>query len=383
MEKNIAKKIDTERIGDRVRIYLRGNTWYANFQHERRQHRLSLETSSKKQARTLAIRLEADLAAGRYEEQVKAVGISTAIEAYVKYLKTEGRARKTLQKVELVMHRVRTLAEARDCESLLDIDLSFVDAYRAELARQGRAQKTLLNQTVIIRQLINFALQRQMIRKDPLQGLKLRKVKSRPQPCWSRDEVKRIIAAASGVYHDTMLLLAETGMRVGEAKWLTWDDIDFVNGVILIRPKDDWRPKSGDQRSVPMSPAVKSLLAQRSRQGRWVLVAKKKRESDDDRQIAERLLLVYLKRLLQKMGLAGHVHTFRHSFISHAIISGIPEAVVRQWVGHVDREILDHYTHIADRTSATAMTRLFDDSPVAPPGQEPRDGKGVPAPQTD
>jgi site-specific recombinase XerD len=77
-----------------------------------------------------------------------------------------------------------------------------------------------------------------------------------------------------------------------------------------------------------------------------------------DRQISERRLLLSLKRFLKQLGLKGHLHTFRHSFISHALIQGIPEAIVRQWVGHVDRDVMKLYTHIADAASQAAMQRL-------------------------
>jgi integrase len=43
-------------------------------------------------------------------------------------------------------------------------------------------------------------------------------------------------------------LLAETGMRIGEAKWLTWEDVDFNHNLLLIRAKDTWRPKNGEDR---------------------------------------------------------------------------------------------------------------------------------------
>lgn len=37
---------------------------------------------------------------------------------------------------------------------------------------------------------------------------------------------------------------------------------------------------------------------------------------------------------------------------------GTPEAIVRQWVEHVDSHALKLYTHIADEASQTAMQRL-------------------------
>jgi site-specific recombinase XerD len=41
------------------------------------------------------------------------------------------------------------------------------------------------------------------------------------------------------------------------------------------------------------------------------------------------------------------------------LTSGIPEAIVREWVGHVDRETIRIYTHIARAQSREALDRLF------------------------
>ena len=88
-----------------------------------------------------------------------------------------------------------------------------------------------------------------------------------------------------------------------------------------------------------------------------------------DRQISERRLLLYLKRVLKRLGLTGHLHTFRHSFISNALMTGIAEAIVRHWVGHVDREVMKLYTHIADEASQAAMQRLAEAN-LKPPAAE-------------
>lgn len=354
------KKIDSEPIGDRVSMYRRGDTWYANFQFEGRQRRISLKTSSKKQARTLAIRLEADLTSGLYTEQARAPSVKSVVAAYLAALQGEGRARKTMQKMQSVTTRLTELAERRKARSILDIDLRFMDAFRAE-RRAKVGDKTIYTESVIVRQVVNFALRRRMIAQDPLRGLTLRKVKSRPQPFWGHDQVEQVVGDADGGYKTILQVLAYTGMRVGEAMWLTWDDIDPECRVIQIRGKDDWKPKTGDQQVIPIPEVLRQVLLAVPRSGRWVLTAPStKSHPSGDRQFSDRRLLVYLKKLLKARGLAGHVHTFRHSFISHAIISGTPEAIVRQWVGHVDREILQHYTHIADRTSAQAMAALFN-----------------------
>lgn len=350
---------DSETIGDRVTIFKRGSQWYANFQEGRRQVRRSLKTTSKKQARQLAIKLEADLMAGRGSTARRAVLLVKLTEAYLKRLRVDGRKKKTIQKNELVVRRVLALAELRRVRSCADVNLAFVDAYKDQRVEQGAAPKTVHNEVVVIRQLVNFALSRRLIGEDSLRGLRLKKPRPTRQPCWLREDVERILAAADEVHRPALRVLADTGMRVGEARQLTWDDVDFEHGLLHVRAKDDWTPKTGEERSVPMTIALKVLLESLPRNGKWVLRAAPSRAYPlGDHQISERRLLQYLKRVLQRLGLPGHVHTFRHSFISWALTRGTPEAVVREWVGHVDRDVMKLYTHIADTVSREAMDRL-------------------------
>jgi integrase len=71
-------------------------------------------------------------------------------------------------------------------------------------------------------------------------------------------------------------------------------------------------------------------------------------------------LLKMAKRLLKRLNMPGHLHAFRHSFISNGLTKGIPEALVRSWVGHVDPDVMKLYTHIADEASQAAMQRLVE-----------------------
>jgi integrase len=226
--------------------------------------------------------------------------------------------------------------------------------------------KTIRNDTVVIRQLVNFAIRRRMIQDDPLAGLKFSQISRTPQPFWTRDQVEKILQAASAHYRPLFQFLADTGTRVGEGRWLVWCDVEFGNNVVHIRPKDGWRPKSGDQRVIPLSKKLYQVLAELPRSDKWVFTAPRtKRFPDAGRQISERRALAHLKTVLKKLGLTGHLHTFRHSFISHALISGAREAMVRGWAGHVDSEILKVYTHIADRQSRNAMDEILPDQTIS------------------
>lgn len=351
----------SERIGEHVRIFQRGKTWYANFQFNRQQHRQSLKTSNKKEARRRAAQIDVQLTVGLWKPAIEAVTIAKAVEDYLTMLTGIGRAPKTLSKYRNVLGKVDGLAAQRRIKDLDGLNLQFLDAYQKMRTDQNAAPKTKYNECVIMRQLLIFAVSRSMLAVDPMKGAKLKKPKPTVQPCWTKEQVQVILQAAPPELLPALTLLAETGMRYGELAWLTWKDVDFQANVLWIRPKDGWKPKSGDQRAIPLSDTARTVLEGLSRHADWVVTMPPTAKNPDCcRRWTERRLLDGLKCVLKKVDLIGKLHTFRHSFISHALLRGTPVAVVKQWVGHVDPKIIEHYTHVHDAASQAAMKKLSD-----------------------
>jgi integrase len=364
---------NSELVGSQVRIFNRDGIFHANFQHDGKQQRKSLRTRNKKVARRRASLIDAQLIAGTYARGSRVATPATGVTKYEGSLRNEGRSKKTLQKYRLVFNRVMNLAETKGVTRLSGINLEFIDAYKAERVAGGAAMKTIHTEIIVIRQLINFALSRDMIVVDPLAKLKIKKPKPRRQPCWTQAQLDLILDASGDPYKSMMTALAETGMRVGELKHLTWADVDFDRKLIHIREKENWRPKTGDERSVPMSAKLRTVLAGQRRRCRWVFTAPPSPAYPrGDHQLSERRLLEYLKKVLGRLKLPGHVHTFRHTFISLALCTGVPEAVVRSWVGHVDPQVIRLYTHVYDDASRAEMDRLEEarQNPSCPKGKE-------------
>src|SRR5262249_9402340 len=142
--------------------------------------------------------------------------------AYMELLKTEQRRAKTLSRYQGILDRLERFAAERKVVKLDGVNLRFLDAYRAWRVEYEAAPKTIYIESVVIRQVINFALSRSMLGNDPLKGLRVKKPKPAPQPCWTPEEVEKILQAAKEPERTKFLVLAETGMRVGELRWLTW-----------------------------------------------------------------------------------------------------------------------------------------------------------------
>jgi integrase len=380
------KRDQYEKTGEIISIFCRAGVWYANWtDRDRKQVRRSLKCRSKKEARLRAQKLEAEIEKGDCPHKIEVASVAEAIEAYDDYLVALRRAKRTLRKYRKLFERVIELSTARAVSDMRGIDLAFSDAFRKQRVEEGTAPYTLHCELTVLKQLVLFAVRREMLDKNRLKELKLKRPKHTPQPWWTQPQVELILKTANGSpYHALFSILAWTALRIGEAKHLSWEDVDFEQRVLHIRPKwigpekgDTWTPKSGDQRVVPLCDPALALLQSLPRRGRWVFTAPPTPHNPSrDRQIDERRALYHLKKVLEKAGLKGHLHTFRHSLIAHALVNGTPEAIIRKWAGHLDPEILKHYTHIADEDSKSQMVRLF---PLAkgPGGNGP--GNGTPA----
>jgi integrase len=80
------------------------------------------------------------------------------------------------------------------------------------------------------------------------------------------EEVRRLLAAADGWLHAMVTTAAFTGMRQGELRGLSWDDVDLDGERITVRQRaDQWgtfgQPKSkAGQRTIPLAPHVRAEL---------------------------------------------------------------------------------------------------------------------------
>lgn len=353
------------RVGDLVTCYRRGRWWSAEFYSAGKQQRESLKTKSKKEARSRAIQLEARLATGDYRPRPQRTTIAALVESHLRQLETEDRAPTTLKRYRPELERWSRFFEEHGARYIDDITLSLVEQYRSRRKPQV-APATLYHETTLIRQLVNFAIKRDLLRRDPLKDLSVARPRPTPQPCFTLEQVNAILAE-SGRYADLFMLLAFTGLRIGESRWLTWADVelnaDHAGGFLHVRAKPDWQPKDRDDRRVPLHRRVARMLAGRPRDAGFVYTAgPSPRYPNGGRQISDRHALQKLKSVLRRLGIpAGSLHSFRHFFISFCANNGIEPFKVMQWVGHSDLQIILRYYNLNDDESARSIVRVpFD-----------------------
>lgn len=134
--------------------------------------------------------------------------------------------------------------------------------------------------------------------------------------------------------------LLNTGLRSGELRSLTWDDVDVNSGLIHIRAKPGWTPKTY-ARSFYLNSVSLAIIRGLEKTGLFVFV------SPTGKQLAKDDLRNALIRTTNKAGIAGftRVHDLRHTFSSQMQMKGVDPGTVATILGHKGLETTAIYTH--------------------------------------
>ena len=287
---------------------------------------------------------------------------------------------------QLVGRHLNRFAIVMDLHELAPVDRRATGGRDGRRRRDGMAAKTIYTELTFVRQWLNVTVTRRMLAASPVAGTKLVKPKPGPREYWRQEQLDAIVDAAKGPYKAAYLLMAETGMRIGEVVHLTHDDLT-LNGPTpvahiwpteVVRGARPWRPKNGEQRAVPLSPRAVAMLRDLPRSRRWVIDRMDGTAATADLPANDRHILAYLKTVLAKLGLEGTNYKFRHSFCTIAVLAGVSFFTLRRWVGHIDEEALKIDVHIADEEAQVTMRQLAERRQAAGHAAKPARGqKGI------
>jgi integrase len=153
----------------------------------------------------------------------------------------------------------------------------------------------------------------------------------------SAADVEKIIAKAPKRWRLGLRTLAETGMRVGEAHALEWQDVDVDGSRFRIR-----HGKTAARRFVAVPPALMDEITATT--------------PPDDRTPERRVFPGFtpsaaknvMSRACTSAGIAHfHPHDLRHRYASVKIAEGVPVTTVAAQLGHSRKSLtLDTYSHV-------------------------------------
>lgn len=169
-------------------------------------------------------------------------------------------------------------------------------------------------------------------------------------------------------------LIADTGIRRGEACALEWADIDWTKGTITIRRNAQYTPqagvyitspKNGKSRTVDVGPDMLKLFQQLRLEQAGKAVSRYVFTQEHSPDVMNpQSPTRYFKKFGQKYGIEDfHPHKLRHTSASIAITSGKTDVVsVSERLGHSDTAVtLRMYAHANEESIRRAGQAVRDE----------------------
>lgn len=219
-------------------------------------------------------------------------------------------------------------------------------SYQAHLLRTGQLQPKTVRLHVSA---LRFFFVKTLRRRYLLDDTPYPKAPQRLPSILSVEEMGRLIEAADGLYHRTMLMvLYSTGMRSAELLQLHVADIDSRRMLIHIR-----HGKGGRDRYVPLSPTLLETLRAYYRWMRpktWLFPGTV-HNWRADKPITKRVLWHAVVLAAERADLRKRVspHVIRHSYATHLLERGADLRTIQLLLGHVNIRHTALYLHLSQK----------------------------------
>ena len=202
---------------------------------------------------------------------------------------------------------------------------------------------------------------------NPWQDLPRKRLDTHVRRALTREEVAAVIEAAEGEYKALIIIGARTGLRLGDACRLRWEDFG-ADGVLRLTTR-----KTGAPVALPGAALRAELEEVTQRRGEaesakgYIMPGIAERYARDDAGVS-----VWVGRYFAKAGIKTKIkkagwsmaradasyHSLRHTFVTRAIEAGVPAPIVRALVGHNTAAMTDRYTHVGEAAILEAFSKI-------------------------
>lgn len=170
----------------------------------------------------------------------------------------------------------------------------------------------------------------------------------------SREEIERLLAAASNPQHRTLLMLTySAGLRVSEVAHLKVRDID--SGRMSVRVEQG---KGKKDRYTVLSPRMLKELRTYWLAYRPEVLLFTGRDRTRPMHVKTIQRVFYLAKERAGIGKTGGIHALRHAFATHLLESGTDIHTIQRLLGHGHITTTMRYFHLAQKHLLSAGSPL-------------------------
>ncbi|MBE6771673.1 MAG: site-specific integrase [Ruminococcaceae bacterium] len=311
------------------------------------------------------------------EEDLKKMSFADAFDLYM-YETKEDKKINTITSINTTMKRALKVFGKRKVE---DISESDCREYLNVLKEDDLKTSTVRKHYETLHAFLNWCLKKKIISHHPMDNINKPVIQkgSEAVAVYSLEELKRIIDCSKNeplMWQVMTLLLADSGMRRGEACALRWSDIDLSTGSVHIvnnaqytegEGTYDTSTKSEKDRYIYLNDQVIKILSEWKSLQKEVIEGFGKKAPkhvfthlDSGDRINPQAPTAYFRKFGEKYGIEDcHPHKFRHTMATFMIRNGVDVKTVSEKLGHSSVEItLKLYVHIDDDAQKAANKKF-------------------------
>lgn len=197
-------------------------------------------------------------------------------------------------------------------------------------------------------------------RPEVMEGIRLPRKKSQPRLVATKDEVRRVLAAARSDFDRTLLLTSyAAGLRRMEVAKLRFEDVDSTSNLLIIR-----NGKGGKRRTTLLGALLLEELREHYRRYRpahgWLFPKRTPQKEFLDASIPDQSVSKAFRVARDRAGIKRPLthHSLRHAFATHLLEAGVDTRVLQQLLGHASIETTTIYEHISPEVLQTTPSPL-------------------------
>ena len=316
-----------------VSIVRRGLVWHLSVHRDGDRRRKSLKTRDRQRALEIARDLAASSLSGRWNVAVAGISLSKLFQDFKERESEVHHAKGTRLILAHFVERFVPWCEAQGIRTVDRLTREHVERFILERSRMiGETGRKLSPATVNrdlswLHRILQWAYVRGIVRVNVVDGVRRFRVPHRVKFTLTTEEIGKLAAASvSSTARDIIILLANTGLRIGEALDVRKGDFDAATQRLVVRS-----PKVYAERAIPLNTAALAVIARRalSAQSSGLLFA-----TEADKPICRHNAARAIRASARKAGiLRASPHALRRSFATMCA-SVLPALALQKILGH-------------------------------------------------
>ncbi|HYK90509.1 MAG TPA: site-specific integrase [Acidobacteriota bacterium] len=365
-------------------VFKRGEVWWYKFYFANKLIRESAKTTSKTLAKEAEKNRRRDLEKGYngLATEDRTWRVLTFAEAAEAFLAAYGLRHKS-NSASYMKYCIKHLKNHVGDMMLIEIGVDIILAYQKARISEKASPKTINEEVMVLLHIMRELgdLIRVKMKRDKTLKLAHEEYEGK---ALTLDQIGALYEAARvvepkddqkknlGDTRSTMILPAislalNATLRDSEARSLTWDQINFLKGILRVGRS---KTPEGTGRTIPINSELRGILEEYrtwyeanvgpAAPELYLFPGGKNRKWNPLRPISS--FKTSWQNVREKAGVKARYHDLRHTAITNLCESGASDETVRAIAGHVSQRMLRHYAHIRTEAKRKALEAIVSQS---------------------